>query len=151
MKTIPLTQNKFAIVDDEDYKRLVSAGSWHFDRYAKRVERLESNWHKKRVVYMHRFITNAPDDRVIDHINGNKLDNRKSNLRVVTMVENGHNRHTGNEYTGVWYDKKRKNFKAVIGFNYLRIDIGRFDTPEEARDARNRVAKQLLGNNAKMA
>lgn len=146
MKKISLTQEKYAIVDDDDFEYLTNIGSWHYDRYAKRVTK------KDGVVYMHRLITNAPEGMTVDHINGNKLDNRKSNLRIIDYSTNSHNTHkVKNKYLGVSWDKRRKKYKAVIGFNYQRIDIGRFDTAEEARDARNQVAKQLFGDNAKMA
>lgn len=145
MAKIPLTQNRYTIVDDEDYNHLVSIGSWHFDRYAKRVTR-------DGVVYMHRLITKAPAKRAVDHINGDKLDNRKSNLRVVDYSTNCHNRHDiKNKYLGVSFDKRRCKYKAVIGFQYQMIDIGRYDTAEQARKARNRVAKELFGKDAKMA
>lgn len=146
MKYISLTLGKRAIVDDEDYEYLNSLGSWHFDRYAKRVTK------KDGVIYMHRLLLEAPKGKTVDHINGNKLDNRRSNLRVVDHSTNCHNRHySKNKYLGVSWDKRRAKYKAVVGFQYQRIDIGRFDTAEEARDARNRVALQLFGDNAKMA
>lgn len=146
MKRIPLTQNKYALVDNEDYEYLMSVGSWHFDRYAKRVTK------KAGVVYMHRLILNPPVGLTVDHINGNKLDNRKCNLRVVNYSTNCHNRHnTKNKFLGVSWDKRRCKYKAVIGFNYQRIDIGRFDTAVQARNARNRVAKELFGKDAKVA
>ena len=139
MKKISLTQGKYALVDDQDYDKLVAYGSWHFDRYAKRVN-------KRGVTYMHRVILSAASGMHVDHINGDKLDNRKSNLRVCTPSVNSMNRHIHkNKYLGVSWDKARNKYKAVVGFNYQRIDVGRFNTPEEARDARNLVVKQLHG------
>ena len=144
MKKIPLTQGKYALVDDQDYDRLVAEGSWHFDRYAKRVN-------KRVVTYMHRVVMGSPVDEQVDHINGDKLDNRRCNLRVCTCSENLANRHVSrNKYRGVSWDKRRGKWKAVLGFHYSRIDIGRFDTQEEAAEAYNLVARQLFGEYARL-
>lgn len=142
MKCIPLTQGKEALVDDADYDWLSSLGSWHFDRYAKRVTR------KEGVVYMHRLIVRATKGH-IDHINGDKLDNRRSNLRVCTPQQNVHHtmsRKGTSVYKGVSWDKRRNKWKAVIGYEYRRIDIGRYDTEREAALAYNDMARSLHGN-----
>jgi hypothetical protein len=139
MKTIPLTQGEKAIVDESDYDWLTLLGSWHFDRYAKRVTR------KDGVVYMHRLIMGNTKGH-IDHINGNKLDNRRANLRVCTPQQNIHHmasRKGTSQYKGVSWDKRRNKWKAVIGYEYKRIDIGRYDTEQEAALAYNDVAKKL--------
>ena len=137
MKTIPLTQGRVAIVDDGDYDWLVKIGSWHFDRYAKRVTR-------DGVVYMHRLIMKPPKGLVVDHMSGDKLDNRRSNLRLATPGQNMHhaNKRTG-QYKGVSWDKSRNKWKAYICFQYKNIQIGRFDTAEEAARAYDEYAKKL--------
>lgn len=114
MKLIKLTQGFFTKVSDEDYDFL-SQWKWHYNsRYA---ERTENNKH----VRMHRFLLNAKDGDIIDHINGNALDNRRSNLRPATVSQNGMNmrKHNGKSvYKGVskhgkfwrtqiWSDNKR--------------------------------------------
>lgn len=144
MKKIPLTQGYFAIVDDADYDYLNSLGSWHFDRYAKRVTR------KDGVIYMHRLLIDAGNQSV-DHINGNKLDNRRSNLRVCTQQQNVHNtrsRKGTSKFKGVSWDKSRNQWKAVIGYNYRKIQIGRYATELEAATAYNEKARQLHGKYA---
>lgn len=112
--TIQLTKGFSTLVDDDQYDYL-SQWKWHYNsRYA---ERTENGKH----VRMHRFILNAKDGEIIDHINGNPLDNRRSNLRVVTTSQNGMNmrKHTGKSiYKGVskqgdfwrtqiWHNNKR--------------------------------------------
>jgi len=79
MKTIPLTQGESAIVDDEMYNTLVSMGSWHFDRYAKRVPTGGTS------VYMHRVIIDCPPKMHVDHINPVAAGggNERSNLRTL--------------------------------------------------------------------
>lgn len=92
-KAIPLTQGKFAIVDEEDYTRLMQHrwcamninGWW----YAGRRHKVEG---KPLTVYMHRAILNPLPAFITDHINGNGLDNRRCNLRVCTDKGNSNNR-----------------------------------------------------------
>lgn len=141
---IELTRGKKAIVDAEDYERIMSMGKWHFDRYAKRVT--------DKTIYMHRVILEAPEDLVVDHINGNKLDNRKSNLRLCTRADN--TRYTSSrggysKYVGVSYDKSRHKWKATVCHNYKKIQV-RFDTELEAAHYRDKLVKQLRGEFAKL-
>lgn len=89
---IPLTQGQFAIIDDEDYEK-VKPHKWRAN-YCKGI----SNYYVQNcgwgvpTIMMHRLIMNAPKGLVVDHINHNTLDNRKSNLRVCTQSENLRNR-----------------------------------------------------------
>ena len=86
MKTIPLTQGKVAIVDDEDYTWLMQ-WKWHSSYgYAMRRERTWSG--KQKGIFMHRVVNKTPLGLETDHINRNKLDNRKENLQSVTHQEN---------------------------------------------------------------
>lgn len=89
-RRIPLTRGMFALVDAEDYER-VSAVKWHavesFGRFcaAARVRGTT------RRIKMHRFIIDAPEGVVVDHINRNPLDNRRENLRLATANQNARN------------------------------------------------------------
>lgn len=86
---LELTRGMFAQVDPEDFAYL-SQWSWAFNgHYAFRTARIEG---KKRTVYMHRVIMNTPEDLDTDHLNRDRLDNRKANLRVCTRSENLQNR-----------------------------------------------------------
>ena len=76
MKKIKLTQGKYAIVDDEDFAYLNQWRWYYHNNYA-----VHTNKNKSRI-YMHRFILNTPKKMFSDHINGNGLDNRRSNLRI---------------------------------------------------------------------
>lgn len=83
-KLIPLTQGKFAIVDDADFEWL-SQFKWHLaGRYAK-------GYVNGRVVSMHRLLMDTPTGLVTDHRNHRCLDNRRSNLRNITQAENTRN------------------------------------------------------------
>lgn len=143
MKKIPLTRGQFALISDEDFER-VSHHSWcmHPCGYAKaRI--------KTRYVLMHRWIIGAKPGQMMDHINGNKLDNRRENLRFCTISQNIANRpisisnNTG--YKGVGYRKDRKKYRARIKVNGKEIHLGYFDTPQEAARRYDQGAKTYFG------
>ncbi len=89
MKEIPLTQGKVALVDDRDYK-LVSKFKWS---HATQGYAVSINKHLPRLA-MHRLILNARHGDISDHIDGNRLNNQRANLRKVTAKENRANRTT---------------------------------------------------------
>ena len=95
-KSIPLTQGKFALVDDEDFEKL-NQNVWLFcNGYAARgVNRFP----RRRLLYMHRIILNPPEGFDVDHISHNSLDNRKENLRICSRTENQRNRIIGKNNT----------------------------------------------------
>ena len=86
MKEIPLTRGKFALVDDEDYEWL-SQWKWYCSTTGYAVRGC-----KNRILYMHREIAKTKPGMLTDHINRNKLDNRKENLRFCSHRENMKNR-----------------------------------------------------------
>lgn len=101
MKEIPLTQGKSTIVDDDDYE-ILSQHRWVF--LAKTGYAYRSEYAPRKTVYMHRQILGVTDRRTdVDHINGDKLDNRKSNLRAVTRSQNQQNQkiHREGRHVGV--------------------------------------------------
>lgn len=95
---------------------------------------------QRRFVRFHRVIMNAQPNQVVDHINQNRFDNRKENLRLCTRTENDRNRglYRTNKsgVTGVHFDSKRSKWIASITYNSKRIFIGRYDVEAEAIKAR---------------
>ena len=94
------------------------------------------NWRAHRLAWLYIY-GELPDQ--IDHVNHNKADNRIVNLRSVTNQQNQMNRrYTGNSagFMGVCYDKSRKQYKPHIKVDQELINLGRYDTLEEAIDAR---------------
>ena len=94
---------------------------------------------KSSNVYMHRFLTDAEDDVLVDHRDGNGLNNRESNLRKTDQVGNGQNRHKlgrGNK-SGKLNVHRIKNgrYRAQVWNNGKRVHLGYFDTPEQAYEA----------------
>ena len=137
MKRIPLTQGQFALVDDEDYRGL-SRHKWyaHWDAhtrsyYAMREIRLANG--KRTTELMCRRILGLThgDPRQGDHLDHNTLDNRRSNIRIVTHQENTHNRRS----KGFSWDRSKKKFMAYIGVNGVQKYLGYYDDPAEARAA----------------
>lgn len=112
---------------------------------------------KPRKIYLHTFLANPPTGKVVDHINGDTLDNQRSNLRAVTRGQNNMNRganrtHRGKSttslYKGVSWDKRRNRWVSSIGHNYKRIYLGCFDLAEDAARAYDAKAKELYGEYA---
>lgn len=89
--------------------------------------------------YMHREIMDAQEGFCVDHINGNGLDNRKSNLRVCTHSQNQRNqgtpRHNSSGFKGVCWSKDKQKWQAGIKINGKNKFLGRYETPEEAHKA----------------
>ncbi len=122
-KLIPLTQDKFAIVDAADYEWL-NQYKWYAGRnkngnyYARRMERAP-----RRQILMHRVITGAPPHLLVDHIHHNGLDNRRRHLRICTKAENVRNQlphGRTSRYKGVCWLKSHKKYVATIKCNKKR-------------------------------
>jgi hypothetical protein len=145
-KLIPLTQDKFAIVDAEDYERL-NQHKWHVSKshnseYAVRCPG------RKRIL-MHRLLLNAPGGLVVDHRDGNGLNNRKSNLRLCTHQENSYNqrprRGGTSRFRGVCWKKTIRKYAAKIQKNEKRYYLGYFADEIEAAVVYDIKAMELFG------
>ncbi len=132
MKEIPLSQGKVALVDDVEFD-LLSVNKWcaQKDRrtyYAVRSITIAPN--KEKRVWMHREILGLTVGQFADHINGNGLDNRRSNLRIATTSQNGANRRVGRNNTsgvkGVAWHKGSKKWQSSICVRGRMIQLGRF-------------------------
>ena|SRR3990167_1332048 len=138
MKTIPLTQNKHAIVDDEDFGWLINY-SWCYSGNGYSQGTVSG----KRIS-MHRLIMGAPKGKVIDHINYDTLDNRRSNLRICTYSQNIVNSRprSASGYKGVDFFKKLKKWRAKLKVDGATKHIGYFNSKEEAAKAYNEFAEK---------
>lgn len=149
---IQLTQGKQTMVDDEDYQFL-NQWKWYTTTKgyaARRVHYPSTRDNQKfKGFLMHRVIAFAPDGTQVDHINGDKLDNRKANLRLATNAQNQMNKVTQSNsttgYKGVSFEKSIGRYRAYINFQGKRYNLKTFKTPEQAAEAYNIKAKELFG------
>ncbi len=148
-RRIPLTQRRYAIVDPADYTRLAEY-KWHANRsrttfYAQRKKWLPE-LKKEVTVRMHRHILNVPDNLLVDHINGNGLDNRRANLRPATHSQNtcniGKYQLSRSRYKGVTWHKARRRWNARIRSNRRTISLGYFDNELDAAKAYDVAARE---------
>lgn len=135
-------KGKYVIVDDIDYEWLNNY-KWHYcrDGYAY-LSLYDKRTKLSKHVSLHRFILNAPKEKEVDHINRNKLDNRRLNLRIVTSQQNNWNlnlpKHNTSGYMGVSIfvgNKINKKWRARIKKNGKEISLGYFYTKEDAYKA----------------
>jgi hypothetical protein len=146
---VPLGKNArsgYAIIDLQDVKN-VQKHSWHLgaDGYARALV-------DGRNVHLHRYLINNTDkDKQIDHINRNRLDNRRVNLRLVTPKQNAWNRSMNKNntsgYTGVHFDNTKKKWVAQLSnvTNKVRkvIFLGYFNNINDAVTARQTAEKRI--------
>jgi hypothetical protein len=138
MQYIELSRGIRAMVDDEDYEWL-SELSWHFaEGYARNNGGSRGS---ARGFFMHRAIMNPPDDMEVDHIDGDKLNNQRANLRVCTRAENAKNRlknrtwqgrRVTSRYKGVSWATQAKQWTARIHVKGKQMYLGYFDDELEA-------------------
>lgn len=154
MKTILASNNQAKIlVDDEDYA-ILSKLSWTVSAHGYAFTGFtigESKGKKSVQVLMHRLVMGLKSTNrlIVDHINGNKLDNRKENLRIVNAsgnAQNANRKPSASGFMGVF--KEGKGFKAYITANTKRKHIGTFATAIEAAKAYDREVIKLHGPDA---
>lgn len=147
-KKIPLTQGKFALVDDEDYEWL-SRWKWCAAKGGSTFYATRSPGKRNTTITMHRLIMGVSIKQLIDHINGNGLDNRRRNLRPATKAQNMMNRgpQRGNKsgYKGVHLDVASGKWIAIIKYDGRNKALGRFNTKEQAAQAYNEAAAENFG------
>ncbi len=156
MKKIKLTKGLYAKVDDTDYE-VLSKYKWCADSkgYSLRSEKIsETGRSFRKQIFMHRAIMNPPDGLFVDHINGDVLDNQRSNLRLATASQNMRNRkisyRTRSGFKGVWFNPKKSSFVAYIKHSNRTLVIKNCRTAEEAAIAYNKKAKELFGEFARL-
>jgi hypothetical protein len=153
VRIIPLSQGKYALVDEADYAELARyrwCVSWNVSgKQGHRKTFYAARSEKGRTIRMHRQIMGAARGEVVDHINHNGLDNRRSNLRVCSQAENMRNRRgwggRTSRYKGVSYLRRSDTWQAVIVCEGRRYNLGQFDSETDAAGAYNAKARELFG------
>lgn len=141
------------LVDPED-KWLLSRWSWSVNRYVVRsmwVKKPNGGW-RHTSQYLHKVICPAPKGFVTDHINGDRLDNRKENLRVCTQKNNTWNARPRKDnklgVKGVVWREKSKDYVAYINVDKKRISLKTHKTLESAVAARKAAEAKYHGTYA---
>lgn len=154
--SIKIAKNRYALVDDEDAER-VSSVDWHLRRSANTFYAGTSSQRiGKNNRLMHRMILHAPVGTMVDHINGNGLDNRRCNLRLVTPRQNAQNqflqeREDGksSRFKGVYWSDGAGLWLASIKLDAGKRFIGSFEDEVEAARAYDAAAVQFFGEYAR--
>jgi len=147
MATIPLSRGLVALVDDEDLF-LVAGKKWHVSSrgYACRHEGRRPT---REYVRMHRLILGTPNGVSVDHINGDRLDNRRANLRIATQFQNVGNMrlpsHNTSGFKGVSWDRANKKWRSVIHPLGRQLTLGRFDDSRDAARVYDEAAIKYFG------
>jgi hypothetical protein len=146
MKEIRLVNGKIALVDDEDFA-WARQFRWYTDKRDGYAFRLE-NGHAFR---MHREVMNAPTGMHVDHINHNRLDNRRDNLRLCTCAQNQWNSRPRKDGVSQWKGVVRvsrpgtKPWRAAIRVHGKKLYLGTFANQIDAAQAYDRAARQYFG------
>lgn len=147
MKEIILASGESTQVDDDDYDYLIqfswSIGGGGYPRYTI----------NKKSYYIHKIVVNCGALDTVDHIDGNKLNNQKSNLRKCTKLENSRNRNLDKRnksgYKGVNWDGRDEKWRASITVNGKAKWLGLFADPIEAAMSYDLAARKYFGLFAK--
>lgn len=144
---ILLTQGKSCIVDNNMFDYL-NQWKWTLEkRYAVRKV-------KNKAIYMHRLVAKPSDGLEVDHINGNSLDNRKTNLRVCTHKQNCQNtkKQSNNTsgYKGVSFNKGKNKWKAYINIDRRQVFLGYHNEIKDAARKYNEAAIRYFGEFARI-
>ena len=145
-KLIPLTRDRFAIVDAEDYEWL-NQHKWHVCK--SRTTEYAVMYSDQKHLSMHRLLLNAPAGLVVDHRDCNGLNNRKSNLRLCTHQENSYNQRPRlggtSRFRGVCLHKAKNKYIALIQKEGKRYFLGLFGDEIEAAVVYDIKAMELFG------
>lgn len=149
-REIPLSRGKVAIVDDDDYEWLARY-KWHISikGYASRTEPIT-----KKTIRMHRAILGLKDDEQGDHINGDRLDNRRCNLRKCTQAQNAINstsrRNSTSRFKGVSWNEDKRKWQVEIQISKTRFYLGSYKSEIDAARAYNEAALKYHGDFARL-
>lgn len=141
--------NNYFLCDLEDWQSIADMFTWHESEqgYARTI--LDNDNHK--FMFFHSYVLNEfpSKNKICDHINRNKLDNRRQNLRLVTINENNINqkkyKNNKSGHTGVYYHSSINKWVAYLGYQKQNINCGTFDSFEEAVDAREKAELKYYG------
>lgn len=140
------------IIDKDKLEEVLRYNLWRVSIRGDVTSSKSKNINKKPVITcykLHRVVTGAGNDMEVDHINHNRLDNRRANLRVCTHAQNGRNlplkKNNASGFAGVRWDRFRNKWSARIKVNFQEKHLGRYETIEEAISARLFAEQHYFG------
>jgi hypothetical protein len=152
-RKIKLPLGQYAIVDADDYEKLAK-DDWYSMEKSCKGKYYAGRIGGGKIASMHRVIMNAPAGVCVDHIDGNGLNNRKSNLRLASSSQNNCNRkafsNRSSKYKGVSRAKGRTKWRASICYQGLKENLGYFKNEEDAARAYDKAAKECQGEFANL-
>ena len=156
-KTIPLTQGFVCIVDDADYE-WINARKWKASPegptcvYANRTVHGPNG--RSSQERMHRIIAGAKEGELVDHINGDTLDNRRSNLRIADASHNSCNRKSvrgsSSSFKGITWHRGVRKWQAAIKAHGRQHYLGVFASEVDAAKAYDAAAREMHGDFARL-
>lgn len=152
MRELLLTKGKVALIDDDIYDE-ISKYKWCYFPCGYAARGATKNG-KNISVYMHRQIMNAPKGQMVDHKDGNSLNNLRENLRLCKSIQNQRNskipKNNTSGFKGVTWYKPSKRWRAQITLKNQCIYLGYFIEKIDAAKAYNEAAKELFGEFSKL-
>lgn len=152
-REVVISQNRIALVSEEDYPAIAAVPWFYALGYARR-NAPRQHYTRGPQIQMHRVIIGAKEGEEVDHINGNTLDNRRENLRICTHAENVRNRikrtHTSSIYKGVHRRSDTGKWRAAIAVDARTVHLGTYTTEVEAAMAYNTAALHYHGRFARL-
>ncbi len=151
MLFISVNPNHYAIIDDSD-ALTVLRHKWHYVNGYATTAIYRPETQSQQTLSMHRMIMGSPTGLEVDHINGDRLDNRRENLRVCSHANNASSKRRGlnntSRYKGVAWVKSRAKWMAYIQPKGRLINLGYYKNRHDAALAYNRAAQKWFGEYA---